>query len=145
MNATGNTIKGWLLSPVNTMYDENIVCTYAQLGDSDPDQSDDLYRIQLLQAFGMDQYDDDAMGDAIVALHRRIRALAPSELARVLQVLGEADQFKGLSALAGGDEECLFSMLMGYATFAHAHKWFSCVLREDVGAKSALENLLEAL
>ena len=38
------------------MYNTEFVCTYKQ---HDEDEKDDMYRIQLLQVYNLDRWDDD--------------------------------------------------------------------------------------
>ena len=112
------------------MYDYTLKCTYKSLGeDVDEELSDDLYRVQLLQAFRLDGHDEFEIDEEVGRVRDKIRELQPESLARVSKALLESPQFTKLVALVGSEPDTAFRFLFGYHTFSEAHDWMSAILR----------------
>ena len=50
------------------MYQSDFLCTYKKM-DSDTDK-DELYQIQLLQAFDINSWDDNVVNNTVAELHK---------------------------------------------------------------------------
>ena len=124
------------------MYDPNIVCTYKLIDCSD--DADDLYRVQLLQALGLEQYEDAAVLQAVNDLYTMVKTNNSEQLDQILMALRESERYSFLSVFAD-DNESLFMFLFGFETFAEANKWFSSVLRKGPDTAAAHEKLLAVL
>ena len=49
------------------MYDSEFICTYKEM--DTPEEQEELYKIQLLQAFCLEEWDDDVVNNTISELY----------------------------------------------------------------------------
>ena len=132
------------------MYQADFICTY-KLMDEEEEQ-DQLYRIQLLQAFDLEQWDDAKINCCIAEL---LTILVPSEEFKT--ILNKANENKeiievlaniGLSedyCKESSNDDIVFKMLFTYGYFDLIH-WCLCdyLTRKSVSSIH-LNALLNAL
>jgi hypothetical protein len=90
----------------------------------DADLADDLYRIQLVQAFGLDTYDDDTIGCTMCSLY---------------DVYGKGTELEGVihrnrrNCFLGSDDPYeAFVILFAYPTFHLLHACIGSLMRGTV-------------
>lgn len=121
-------------------------CTYKRM--LDPEDQENLYRIQLLQAFNMNTWDDDAINDTVTEIYRKISQDTDFKI-----IFVKAQNNKSLNemlALFNEDEsieqnEIIFTMLFKYEYFDLLHRCISDYLREGQIKKDNFEMLINAL
>lgn len=121
-------------------------CTYKRM--LDPEDQENLYRIQLLQAFNMNTWDDDAINDTVTEIYRKISQDTDFKI-----IFIKAQNNKSLNdMLALFDEdatieqnEIIFTMLFKYEYFDLLHRCISDHLREGQIKKDNFEMLINAL
>ena len=122
------------------MYDTSFVCTYHLIDDSE--SSDDLYKLQFLQAFGLEDWDDDTIGKELDLLYSEMQTSLASFVNEKLQ---QNEQFKQLAGLSGCSEETAFCFIFGYDTFYLAHKCVCEMRRNGNISDEARDALLNKL
>jgi hypothetical protein len=110
------------------MYQADFICTY-KLMDEEEEQ-DQLYRIQLLQAFNLEQWDDVKINSCIAEL---LTILAPSEEFKT--ILNKAKENKEIIEVLANiglseddvynKDDIVFKMLFTYGYFDLIH-WCLC-------------------
>jgi hypothetical protein len=137
------------------MYQTDFLCTYKQMLDKDDQET--LYRIQLLQAFDLDTWDDTVIDHIVYDIYTTI---APTE--EFKQIFTKAQQntsilemlavFKGEGEGESEDEnanitkeEIIFTLLFNFEYFELLHRCVSDHLRDGVIKKGNFEMLLNAL
>jgi hypothetical protein len=121
-------------------------CTYKRM--LDPEDQENLYRIQLLQAFNMNTWDDDAINDTVTEIYRKISQETDFKI-----IFIKAQTNKSLTdmlALFNEDKsieknEIIFTMLFKYEYFDLLHRCISDYLREGQIKKDNFEMLMNAL
>jgi len=112
----------------------------------DPQDQEDLYRIQILQAFEVEQWDDDIINN---------------EIEQVLSKISSSDDFKTildkartnkniLEILAGAElsnteDSIIFKMLFTYDYFDVLHRCICDILINGTVSKPYLDKLLNIL
>lgn len=121
-------------------------CTYKRM--LDPEEQENLYRIQLLQAFNMNNWNDDAINDTVTEIYRKISQDTDFKI-----IFVKAQNNKSLNemlTLFNEDEsieqnEIIFTMLFKYEYFDLLHRCISDYLREGQIKKDNFEMLINAL
>ena len=127
-------------------FQTDFICTYKRM--LDPEDQENLYRIQLLQAFNMNTWDDDAINDTVTEIYRKISQDTDFKI-----IFIKAQNNKSLNdMLALFDEdatieqnEIIFTMLFKYEYFDLLHRCISDYLREGQIKKDNFEMLINAL
>lgn len=126
------------------MYQADFICTYKLM--DDPDDQEQLYRIQLLQAFNLEQWDDDKINTVLEEL---LQTLSSSEdFHIILKKSKENTNFIEVLTNAGltiSDDDIIFKMLFTYEYFDLVH-WCLCdYLAGGIVKPQHLSSLLNAL
>ena len=119
-------------------YCSDFICTYQVI------DNEDLYRSQFLQAFGLSQWDDQAIALAT----DKIFALVESELIPAFDILRGGDSRFGHMLLFMGDDlsnSNLFRVLFVYDLFYITHRCISDVLTSGRVDKERLTTLCKAI
>lgn len=119
------------------MYDTSFACTYHL---ADDDLAEDLYRVQVLQAFG----DVGNIGDAepeIDLLYAEMGNAAA--IVAAIQALKQCGSMGTLIELAGGDE-CAFRLLFGFDTFHAMHRCVCDQMRNGTISPASADTLVKA-
>lgn len=82
------------------MYDSEFICTYKMM-DTEEEQ-EHLYKIQLLQAFYLDEWDDDIINDSMVELFHLMKL--DSNLDKILLHLSKVESLQGVISMMN---ECI--------------------------------------
>lgn len=112
----------------------------------EPDDQENLYRIQLLQAFDIEQWDDTEINSLIQEL--LIIILSSEDFHAILNKAKKNANFIEVITNAGftiNDDDITFKMLFIYEYFDLMH-WCLCdYLRDGCIKQSHLDNIINAL
>lgn len=123
------------------MYDDSFVCTYHLLED---DSSDELYRIQFLQAIGLEEWDDEKVESEIDAIYANT-SKASWVGAAIARVRDSSSMGAWLAQLGFIDDEMVFRLLFGYDYFHLTHRCISELCRTGSTSNEACDALLNKL
>lgn len=123
------------------MYDDSFVCTYHLLED---DSTDELYRIQFLQALGLQEWDDEKVDSKIDAIYASINK-APWVAAATTRLTDGSSISAWLAQLGTINDEMVFRMLFGYDYFHLTHRCISELRRNGYTSDEARDALLNKL
>ena len=123
------------------MYCHSIVCTYPDL-DGDPADKEALYRCQLIQALGLDNWDADEADKTIAELYHRLGE--HESLIDVYATLRENNDVAAFVRLfdANVHNDTLFRMLFSFDYFSHAHRLVAAISRGDGDIKVHADRLV---
>lgn len=109
------------------MYQSDFLCTYKLHSD---DEQEDFYRLQLLQAFGLEKWDDDHIENETAALFKKVSE--NNDFIEILNHVKNSDNYKMVFTLMGKDDYTLFKILFMYELFDLAHKCFCDILNDKI-------------
>lgn len=123
------------------MYDDSFVCTYHLLED---DSTDELYRIQFLQALSLQDWDDHKVDSEIDAIYADIsNALwVTTAITRLKDGSSIGTWFAQLGSI---NDEMVFRLLFGYDYFHLTHRCVSELRRTGSTSDEARDALLNKL
>lgn len=107
------------------MYVHNFICTYKSHGEQN---SEDLYRMQYLQAFNLDNWDDTVIEKKSAELFDKISK--NEGMSEIINKIKGTAKFKGIISLLGDEERDLFKLLFIYDLFDLSHKCFCDILND---------------
>lgn len=131
------------------MYQSDFICTY-KLMDNDIDQ-EELYRIQLLQAFDLNDWDHDKINSTILELYDMlyltdeykdllVKARKNANVVEILNTLSLHD-----SEIKNCDDDIIFQLLFQFDFFDFNHRCISDFLRTKTISPVNYNNLLFAI
>lgn len=123
------------------MYDDLLVCTYHLLED---DSTDELYRIQFLQALSLHDWDDHKVDNKIDAIYADI-SKAPWVTAAITRLRDGSSIGAWLAQLGTINDEMVFRLLFGYDYFHLTHRCISELRRTGSTSDEARDALLNKL
>lgn len=109
------------------MYSSDFICTYKLL---QGDDQDDMYRLQFLQAFQLEKWDDREIEKKTKLLYETIKKKGSIE--DIIKKLKQSDKFKFIVQLVGDDEYSTFKILFMFELFDLAHKCFCDILNNGI-------------
>lgn len=101
------------------MYIHNFVCTYKL---HDLDNQEDVYRMQMLQAFDLKEWDNDIIDKETKILYEKIKKT--NHLQDIISKIKSSEKFSKFIAFIGEDDYDLFKILFIFDLFDVAHKCF---------------------
>lgn len=99
------------------MYVYDFICTYKLHEKGDQEL---MYRIQLLQAFGLEQWDDAIVESTINSLYDNIKE--NDVFKDIISEVRRCDSLKMMIALTGSDDLDVFKLLFKFELFDITHK-----------------------
>lgn len=125
------------------MYQSDFICTYKMM-DNETDQ-EGLYRIQLLQAFDLEVWDDEIFSNTITEIYDQINANSDFQL--ILEKAHKNASINEMCELLGipDTEDLIFTMLFKYEYFDLFHRCLADYLTQGSISPKNLNTLLEAL
>ena len=109
------------------MYLTDFVCTYKLHEDS---EKDDIYRLQFLQAFCLDNWDDDAIEKKTTELYNTVTQKV--DCTDIFEKVKKSDKYKFILQFVGDDNYAIFKILFMYDLFDLAHKCFCDILNKGI-------------
>ena len=130
------------------MYQADFICTYKRM-DNEHDQ-EQLYRIQLLQAFNLNEWDDEKINTTIDDLYMvlaRIKEFNAIFLKARLnkQMIEMMDLFKLSGEERLDENDIIFKLLFKFEYFDLLHRCIVDYLLNNAIAEKYINNLLDAL
>lgn len=118
------------------MYDTSFYCTYKMM-DSDEDKTA-MYQFQLLQAFGLKEYNDDAINGEVMSIYNKIKDCP--QFKEVCQACGSNEQFKDFK----NDEVIMLICCFSFDTFDLFHKCLVDFFINDYILEDTTKNMVNA-
>ena len=109
------------------MYKSDFLCTYKLHNE---DEQEDMYRLQFLQAFDTNKWDDNHIEKETKILYDKI--CESDDIKEALNKIKLSDKFKAVLAIMGDDNYTLFKVLFMYDFFDLAHKCFCDFLNDKI-------------
>ena len=130
------------------MYQADFICTYKRM-DNEYDQ-EQLYRIQLLQAFNLNEWDDEKINATIDDLYMVLARM--NEFNAIFlkarqneQMIEMLDLFKLSGEERLDENDILFKLLFKFEYFDVLHRCIVDYLLNNTIAEKYIKNLLDAL
>lgn len=126
-------------------YSSNFVCTYHKHNN---DINNDIYRAQLLQAFNMNEYDNDIINKKIDKLYDFLNNSYKEYLNQIISLIKKNDNFSNFLMLFGTDnldDKMYFQSLFMFDLFYLAHKFFCELINNGIVKKNTLNNLIKKI
>ena len=128
------------------MYQADFICTYKLM--DNPNDQEQLYRIQLLQAFNLNKWDDEKINRTIADLYMVLNNILKEVFikARLNKNIMEMLDFLKLRGEIRLDEnDIIFSLLFKFEYFDLLHRCIVDYLINYTIAEKYIQNLLKAL
>ena len=125
------------------VYQYDFVCTYKWL--DTPEDKEDLYRIQLLQAFALETWDEEQINNTIIDVFARVRDNEDFQtiLKKAQENASMMEAFVSFKIVQTVD--LVFTMLFEYLYFDVLHSCIADVLMHGAVHPLHLTNMLTAL
>ena len=129
------------------MYQTDFICTYKLM--SDPSDQDELYRVQLIQAFDLEKWDD-----AKIQKHLQELYLLIKDTNEFKEIFSKAKKNENVNNLLANFEHMIdspdinnivLSILFNFSTFDLIHRVIIDFLRNNAIEEKHITNLLNAL
>ena len=98
------------------MYNTEFVCTYKQ---HDEDEKDDMYRIQLLQVYNVDRWDDDKINTIMKTIFEKYAN--STDMCDIIERARESDKLSNIKLYIGDDDLTIFKGMFQYELFDLIH------------------------
>ena len=126
-------------------YCTNFICTYIE---HDNDINNEIYRVQMLQAFGIDKYNDELINDKINKLYSFLEKNHEKYLKQIINIIKKNNNVNNLILLFGNntdgfDNIMYFQILFLYDIFYLAHKFFCELINDGIVKNNTLKNLIK--
>ena len=111
-----------------------------------PEDQDQLYRIQLLQAFDMQVWNEDLINNTIIELFNTLNLTA--DFKNILEKARDSKDIKELFErlnILDGEDDLIFTMLFKYEFFDLLHSCIADILMFDAVHPTHLTKFLDAL
>lgn len=118
------------------MYCTDFVCTYHKIDDID--LQEDMYRCQFLQAFQINEWDDNIINNKIERLYKKLKN--KKEFDVIFEKLKNSKDNALLIFMMGDDNLTLFKLLFKFELFFITHSMLCSYLNDKILSLSALEN-----
>ena len=98
------------------MYNTDFVCTYKQ---HDEEEHDDMYRIQLLQVYNLDRWDDDVINNTKASIFNKYKDNL--DMKEILNKASDSDKLSNIKLCIADDDLTIFTGLFQYELFNLIH------------------------
>lgn len=129
------------------MYQTDFICTYKLM--SDPSDQDELYRVQLIQAFDLEKWDDAKIQKQLQELYLLIK-----DTNEFKEIFSKAKKNENVNNLLANFKHMIdspdinnivLSILFNFSTFDLIHRVIIDFLRNNAIEEKHITNLLNAL
>jgi hypothetical protein len=100
------------------MYCTDFLCTY-QVHNEDEDIQEDIYRCQLLQSFGLEEWDDDIINNETTVLYNKMKDIP--QMVFVFEKIKSQEVYQIFITFLGDDNYTLFKLLFKFELFYATH------------------------
>lgn len=102
------------------MYFTDFLCTYQiHNEDEDEDIQEDIYRCQLLQSFGLEEWDDDIINNETTVLYNKMKDIP--QMVLVFEKIKSQEVYQIFITFLGDDNYTLFKLLFKFELFYATH------------------------
>ena len=122
------------------MYQTDFICTYKNIDDSD---QEDLYRIQLLQAFNIDTWDDEKVNNITEGLFNQMATAGGMK--DIITKCREHPDHAILVSMMGSDDLTVFRLLFKFELFDFMHKCIVEYIKTGRISSDSLANITKNL
>ena len=122
------------------MYSTDFICTYKLLPD---EEQEDLYRIQYLQAFNVETWDNKVISDTMSELYKRVKD--DSDIKDILNHVLLSNELQCYINLIGKEYENIFCLLFSFELFDLTHKCLCDIMNKSIISEINKKNLIEKL
>tara|TARA_Y100000389_G_scaffold40813_2_gene35408 strand:+ start:2467 stop:2841 length:375 start_codon:yes stop_codon:yes gene_type:complete len=122
-------------------YSTDFICTYLHLDDFQ--EQEDLYRIQFLQAFMIEQWDDNIISEKTTNLFKLVKNNKQFKI--IFDKARKSDNLQLLIFLAGTQDFDIFKLLFKFELFTYTHKCICDFINENYISDLSFNNLLNNL
>ena len=91
------------------MYQTNIICNYKQ---HDNDDREDMYRIQFLQIFNLDSWDDNIINEISNDMYNKVKT--SPDINSIINSAKKSDKLSTIIQFIGDDDITIFKGLFQY-------------------------------
>ena len=119
------------------MYNYNFLCTYKF---HEYELQEDMYRVQLLQAFNLEKWDDGKVDVAIKELYNSVKEYA--DIQTLIHKAKQSNQLQFIIHLTGNDNYVTFTLLFKFELFEQTHK---CLCELNKRENISNENMQELI
>ena len=98
------------------MYNTEFVCTYKLHEEED---QDDMYRVQLLQAYNLEKWDDKIINDTMTSLFNTY--ITNVDFKEIIDKAKQSEKLSNIKTYIGDDSQTLFNGLFQYDLFDMIH------------------------
>ena len=120
------------------MYCTDFICTYQHCVDEY--EQEDIYRCQFLQAFEMEEWDDDVINKKIDDLFNKIKDMKEFDV--IFDKLLKSKNYVLFLWVMGQDKLTLFKLLFKYELFHMTHDMLCSYLNKNVLSLTTLEEAI---
>lgn len=100
------------------MYCTDFLCTY-QIHNEDEDIQEDIYRCQLLQSFGLEEWDDNIINNETTVLYNKMKDIP--QMVFVFEKIKSQEVYQIFITFLGDDNYTLFKLLFKFELFYATH------------------------
>ena len=123
------------------MYQTDFICTYKNIDDTN--EQEDLYRIQLLQAFNIDIWDDKEVNTVTQNLFNQLSSV--DGMKEIIIKCREFPDHAMLVNMMGSDDLTVFRLLFKFELFNFMHKCIVEYLTTGKISSDSLANITKNL
>ena len=123
------------------MYCTDFICTYQN--HEDEDEQEDIYRSQFLQAFELEEWDDDIINKMVSELFDKIKEMKEFEV--IFEKLKNSKENMFFILMMGDDNLTLFKLLFKFELFHITHFILCSYFNKNVLSLSTLEVAIDKL
>ena len=98
------------------MYNTDFVCTYKQ---HEEEEQDDMYRIQLLQVYSLDTWNDTVINNTTASIFNKY--IDNLDMKEILNKASDSDKLSNIKLYIGDDDLTIFTGLFQYELFNLIH------------------------
>jgi|TARA_B110000114_G_C15073501_1_gene390726 hypothetical protein len=98
------------------MYNTEFVCTYKK---HDEDEKDDIYRIQLLQVYNLDRWDDSKINTIMTTIFDKYTKNL--DMRHIINKARRSDKLSNIKLYIGDDDLTIFKGMFQYELFDLIH------------------------
>ena len=119
---------------------EDMICPVTNQHCDDEYEQEDIYRCQFLQAFEMEEWDDDVINKKIDVLFNKIKDMKEFDV--IFDKLLKSKNYVLFLWVMGQDKLTLFKLLFKYELFHMTHDMLCSYLNKNVLSLTALEEAI---
>ena len=123
------------------MYQTDFICTYKNIDDTN--EQEDLYRIQLLQAFNIDIWDDKEVNTVTQNLFNQLSSV--DGMKEIIIKCREFPDHAMLVNMMGSDDLTVFRLLFKFELFDFMHRCIVEYIRTGTISSNSLANITNNL